>query len=281
MTTDPIILVGMQRSGTTWMGRLLGQRPEIAYWIEPRQVWSFGHWFRPDDRLEAADATPRIASHIRRRFFEYARRRGKPRFCEKTPNNCLRLPFVREVFPEARILLIVRDGRSVIRSTNEMRETGPNWGRIRDRIRESSPWDWPSFVSRLPWLVDKVRGRPVKFWGVRPPGWQAWAENDPPFVAMAKQWAAAIRCAVTDGRAMASDRFLEIRYEELTRNPRPTMERVVDFLALARAGEMVEQVVADADPSRQDKWREGLDQGVVEKVKPHLEPTLRWLGYDW
>jgi hypothetical protein len=281
MTSDPIILVGMQRSGTTWMGRLLGEQPEIAYWIEPRQVWSFGHWFRADDRLEASDATPLVARHVRRRFFEYARHRSKPRFCEKTPSNCLRLPFVRAVFPEARILLIIRDGRSVIRSSNEMRESGPNWTRIRDRVRESSPWDWPSFASRLPWLVDKVRGRPVKFWGVRPPGWKDWAESDPPFVAMAKQWSAAIRYAVTDGQAMSRDRFLAIRYEELTSKPREIMEQVVDFLQLAGASRMVEQVVADADPSRQDKWRSELGGEILEQVRPHLEPTLQWLGYEW
>ena len=59
-----------------------------------------------------------------------------------------------------------------------------------------------SHVGRVPWLLDKLRGRPVKFWGVRPPGWREWLREEPPFVAMAKQWAAAIRLAVTDGQVM-------------------------------------------------------------------------------
>ena len=281
MTTDPIILVGAQRSGTTWMGRLLGERPEIAYWVEPRQVWSFGHWFRPDDRLTAADATPRIRRYIRGRFFDYARKRGKPRFCEKTPNNCSRLPFVRAVFPEARILLIVRDGRSIIRSTAEQREKGANWDRVVERLRESSPWDWLAFASRAPWLLDKVRGKPVRYWGVRPPGWRAWVESDPPMVAASKAWAAAIRIAVEDGRAMDPERFLEIRYEALTERPRQVMQQVVDFLALPDASGLVEQVVQQADPGRQAKWRNELSPEVQETIRPHLEPTLRWLGYEW
>jgi hypothetical protein len=281
MTRDPIVLVGAQRSGTTWMGRLLGERPEIAYWVEPRQVWSFGHWFRPDDRLTAADATPLVKRHIRRRFLEYAERRGKSRFCEKTPNNCCRLPFVRAVLPEARILLIVRDGRSVIRSTVHMREAGPDWNRIGDRLRESSPWDWLAFASRAPWLLAKIRGKPVKYWGVRPPGWREWVENDSPLVAMSKAWAAAIRIAVSDGRAMDPERFLEIRYEALTERPREVMQQVVDFLALPGAGDLVEKVVAQADPGRQAKWRTEMAAEVQEAVRPHLEPTLRWLGYAW
>lgn len=281
MTTDPIILVGMQRSGTTWLGGVLGQRPDVAYWVEPRHVWSYGHWFRPDDRLQAEDATPLVKRHIRRRFLGFARERGRPRFCEKTPSNVVRLPFVRAVFPEARILLLVRDGRSIIRSTNEIRQKGPDWRRIGARLRESSPLDWASHVGRVPWLLDKLRGRPVKFWGVRPPGWREWLREDPPFVAMAKQWAAAIRLAVTDGQVMDPRRFLEIRYEQLVERPRAVLQQVVDFFELAGASSWIEDVAAAADPGRQDKWRAELDPELLDQLRPHMEPTLRWLGYEW
>jgi len=281
MVTDPICLAGVQRSGTTWMARMMRRRPDIAFWGEPRQIWSFGHWFRPDDRLDASDATPWIVRHIRQRFFDYARQQGKPRFCEKTPSNTLRLPFVRAVFPEARILLIVRDGRSVVRSTNELRESGPTWDRIRARWRESSPWDLLSFVNRTPWLIAKLRGKPLTYWGVRPPGWREWVENDSLFVAMAKAWAAAIRTAVTDGRAMSADRFLQIRYEDLTVRPRETMQQVVDFLEITGAADAVSEAVAAADPTRLDKWRSELDAELLAELRPHMEPTLRWLGYEW
>jgi hypothetical protein len=281
MSTDPICLVGVQRSGTTWMARMMRQRPEIAFWGEPRQVWSFGHWFRPDDRLDASDASPLIARYIRHRFFDYARQQGKPRFCEKTPSNTLRLSFVRAVFPEARILLIIRDGRSVVRSTNQMRESGFTWERARMRWRESSPVDLLSFANRVPWVVAKIRGKPLRYWGVRPPGWRDWVEQDPLFVAMAKAWAAAIRCAVEEGRAMDKERFLAIRYEDLTERPRETMQNVVDFLQLADAGDMIQSAVDVADPRRQDKWRSELAPELLAEIRPHMEPTLNWLGYTW
>lgn len=281
MSTDPICLVGVPRSGTTWMTRLMERRAEIALWSEPRQVWSFGHWFRPDERLEAKDASPRIVRHIRHRFFEYARRRGKPRFCEKTPSNVLRLPFVRAVLPEARIVLIVRDGRSILRSTSEIRERGADWSRIRTKILESRPLDLLSFTDRSVWILDKIRGKPLKYWGVRPPGWREWVASDAPEVAIAKAWAAGIRCAVTDGEAMDPAGFLQIRYEDMTEKPRETMQRVVDFLALADADDLVNQAIADADPDRQNKWRAGLSEEVLAAVRPHMEPTLEWLGYSW
>ncbi len=281
MSTDPIFLVGVQRSGTTWMGRTMAQRPEIAFWGEPRQVWSYGHWFRPDDRLVAADASPWITRHIRRRFFEFARRQGKPRFCEKTPSNTLRLSFMRAVFPEARILLIIRDGRSVVRSTNQIRERGLDWDRVRTRWRESSPLDLLSFANRAPWVVAKLRGKPLRYWGVRPPGWREWLEHDSPVVAIAKSWAAATRCAVEEGRAMERDRFLAIRYEDMSERPRETMQSVVDFLELAGAGDLVQSAVDVADPQRQYKWRSEFSPELLAEIRPHMESTLNWLGYRW
>jgi len=277
---DPIILVGMQRSGTTWMGRLLGEHPDVAYWPEPRQVWTFGHWFRPDDRLTAVDAKPWVRRHIRRRFAEFTA--GRARFCEKTPSNCLRMPFVRAVFPEARILLIVRDGRSVIRSTDQIRTGGVvPWDRVKARLREGRLWDLPSYLTRIPSLIDPLLRRPHRYWGVRPPGWRAWVKHDPPFTMMAKQWAATIRYAVDDGRAMDPERFLEIRYEDLTRNPTVVMQQVVDFWQLAGGNDLIKKVVRDADPSRQDKWRDELDAEVLAEIRPHIEPTLTSLGYTW
>ena len=80
---------------------------------------------------------------------------------------------------------------------------------------------------------------------------------------------------------MDPERFLEIRYEALTERPRQVMEQVVDFLALPQATQLVDQVVAEADPARQAKWRSELTPEVQEAVRPHLEPTLRWLGYQW
>jgi hypothetical protein len=152
---------------------------------------------------------------------------------------------------------------------------------MRQRWRESRPWDLLSFADRTPWLIAKLRRKPLGYWGVRPPGWRDWVENDSLFVAMAKAWAAAIRTAVTDGQAMSKDRFLQIKYEDLTVRPRETMQEVVDFLELAGAADAVNEAVAVADPSRLDKWRRELDADLLAEIRPHMEPTLTWLGYEW
>lgn len=34
----PIILLGCARSGTTLLGSILEQHPDVAYWVEPRPI---------------------------------------------------------------------------------------------------------------------------------------------------------------------------------------------------------------------------------------------------
>src|SRR5688572_17089878 len=136
-TASPILFIGTQRSGTTWMGSVLAKHPRLAYWPEPRHVWTRGNSYRPDDRLTAADARPRVARHIRDTFAHFVQERGKERLVEKTPSNCLRIPFLRAVYPDAKIILVVRDGRSVIRSTDEILEKGVPTDRMVQRALET------------------------------------------------------------------------------------------------------------------------------------------------
>ena len=137
-------LIGTHRSGTTWLGSLLSKARETAYWVEPRQVWTYRNWLAPSDRLDASDVSDRIRSHIRRRFREFAASQSASHFIEKTPSNCFRIPFMQEVFPEGRFILLIRDGRGVIRSSDEIRHRGPDPGRVLQRLRESRVRELPA-----------------------------------------------------------------------------------------------------------------------------------------
>lgn len=279
---SPIIFIGTQRSGTTWMGGVFARHPRLAYWEEPRHVWSWGHGYRPDDELGAEDATPRIARHIRATFERFVREHGKDRLVEKTPSNCLRLPFVRAVYPEAKIIVVIRDGRSVIRSTGEQLDKGVPTGRLVRRAMETAPWEWPAYAGRgLATLARKVTRKPLAFWGPRPKGWREWVRADPRDVVLAKQWSATITKAVMDGRAMEPSHYMEYKYEEFMLRPREIMARIVDFVELADGADLIEHAARTVDPSRQDKWREALDGETLELIRPHMEPTLRMLGYAW
>jgi hypothetical protein len=278
----PIILIGTHRSGTTWLGDLLGTHPSLAYWVEPRHVWTWGHAKNPHDRLTAADATPKVRAHIHRAFADHVAKAGRERLCEKTPSNCLRVPFIHALFPDARFLLVLRDGRSVIRSTSEIMAGGVPTGRILQRALQTPPWEWPAYAApALKALRHRISGKSLDFWGPRPPGWQAWVASDPQDVVLAKQWAATLSTAVDDVRALPPGSALEFRFEHMVAEPRQTMQRLVDFMQLPEAGPLVERAASTADARTLDKWRTELDQTTLDLIRPHMLPLLTRLGYTW
>jgi hypothetical protein len=63
---------------------------------------------------------------IRILYLVYATRQGKPRYGDKTPNHVLRIPLFAGVFPEARFIHLIRDGRDVALSLIDLSDWGPD-----------------------------------------------------------------------------------------------------------------------------------------------------------
>lgn len=129
----PIFVIGVPRSGTTLLRVLLDSHPHIA--SGPETPWFCAHhpttlgalveYLVSDkhgycqnfggSREEVFRAARLMADTL---FGNYARRKGKRRWAEKTPNNLLFLPFLTEMYPDARYLHIRRDPLDVGLSTS-------------------------------------------------------------------------------------------------------------------------------------------------------------------
>lgn len=278
----PIILLGAHRSGTTWLGDALSRAPGVAYWVEPRHIWTRGNAYRRDDVLTAADATPRIRQGIRASFDRFVREHNAERFAEKTPSNCLRVPFIHAVYPEARFLVIIRDGRSVLRSTAEIHKKGVRGARIVRRMRQVPLWEWPAYGFQLTdALRAKLLKRPLKFWGPRPPGWRQWVGADPRDVILSKQWAGCVRHLVDDAAKLPQGSVLQMRFEDVVRDSRQWAERIAEFCEIDDGSEFVEYIATSAKPELAERWRGALDEETLALVRPHMEPLLKELGYEW
>jgi hypothetical protein len=134
---------------------------------------SIRRWHISEDDVRAAfeaDPPEDVASAIRAAFAAYARKDGKARYGDKTPRYVLDLAFLADLFPEARFIHVIRDGRDVALSFLEVDfgpgtiaeaasfwrarvEAGRTAGRAlgRDRYREIRYED----------LLDDVRGSAV------------------------------------------------------------------------------------------------------------------------
>ncbi len=285
MSEAPIILLGAHRSGTTWLGRVFAQHPALAYHEEPRNIWTWGNAYTPDDMLTQDDATDRVRAHIHKAFDKYVARHDAARLCEKTPSNLLRIPFIRAVYPDAKLVMIVRDGRSVLRSTDEILARGVPLSLIARRAATTPIAEWPAYAGATFGAISrKVTGRKLEYWGPRPPGWREWVGQDHPDVVLAKQWAGCVSRALIDAadiEAHGQEPVLIFRYEDMMAQPREVMTRICEHCQLKLPGPIIDEAEATADPARVNKWRAGLDEDTLDRARPHMEPVMSGLGYRW
>ncbi len=128
----PIIIFGAPRSGTTLLRTLLNAHPAIAAgpeapWLaehQPRSALGLARYLAEDphgwtanfggDREEALGAVRALVDHL---MGAYVRRKGKRRWAHKTPNDILHIEPMLELFPDARIIWLLRGGLDVAMST--------------------------------------------------------------------------------------------------------------------------------------------------------------------
>jgi hypothetical protein len=107
----PILIIGMSRSGTTLVGRLIESQGGVHLETEPHMVWKAGSFRHVADDTVEDDA--RAAAWIRQTLLAAA---GDDVLVEKSPVNCLRPDLVHRVFPDARIVYVERDAQRCIDS---------------------------------------------------------------------------------------------------------------------------------------------------------------------
>lgn len=278
----PIIILGCARSATTLMGRILDQHPDVTVWHELRMIWMYGNAYQSHDELGRADLSPRIARHIDRKFASCLDRSGKSRFGDKTPSNCFRVPFVHALYPDCRIINIIRDGRHVVRSMLKLQESKPSKAghRFRKRIRHTPIMEWPAYLPRFfrTYWQAAVLGKPMKIWGPLPPEWKTW-QNLPRHLMVAEQWRTSVEASTRAGRALPSENYFEVRYETLMEKPLEVIAKVVDFACLPHSEPVMEYTTRVIDRNRTHRWKGILTEEQEAEVEVRLSALLTELGY--
>jgi len=156
-----------------------------------------------------------------------------------------------EIFPDAKFVHILRDGRSVASSLLH---------------------------------VDFWRG----WYG--PQGWRAgllspedqatWEAYDRSFVALAGlEWRIQMRAIEAARRQIDPARFMEIRYESFCEQPIETFRRVLEFAELPSAPEFEREVAQASIRSMRDRWRDDLTPAQQDLLDELLADDLRRAGY--
>ena len=267
----PVLVIGCPRSGTSILLQALLKSPEL------RSIQSEGHvlwdaYHHPRDHGWSSDALG--AEDVRRREQEYiycAIRlfvRGR-RFVDKTPENCLRIPYLERLFPEATFVFLRRRAADNVSSLIE------GW-----RAR-------PRFVKyRLPEPLEGLGPLSGPFWSfVLVPGWRELRAS-PLEEICARQYVACNEAAVEARAGIDPARWIDVAYEDLVASPREELRRLVELLDLeftpameAFARELPRRPGPTAlTPPKAEKWR---DQNPTEvtRILPLVASIEERLGY--
>lgn len=252
------LIIGCARSGTSILGELIGSHPDVKYLFESHYIWELGgHGENESHRLTAANATPMIKAQIRG-WFESQRGQAKL-LAEKTPRNVLRVPYLRSLFPEAKIVHIVRDGRDV--------------------------------------ACSMVPGCGKDHWmHLKPPRWKELFESYRGAVRCALAWKEIMEIALHD---LAEVPHLQVRYEDLIADPGAVSRRLLSYLelepdpAVERFCANIQNSTGDSyhaqiqtiwyRPDHQvrvGRWRENLTEEECRIIQSSLSQLLEKFDYE-
>ncbi len=295
---DKFFVFGHARSGTTLLARLIRVHPEVHCNYQ-------AHFFTRPPLLQALVADPDVAAWLQRPSNRWsrgrdlspvvlravadfilerdARREGKRIVGDKSPNSLLNGQAVRHlhaVYPDARLIFIVRDGRDAVLSQR--------FQSFIDAVQHLTPED-------LRIREDFAKHSEVFFRGERSvfteKGLRRAAEN----------WVQNVTETHRLGQELYGDRYHVLRYEDLLARPWEEMQRLWVFLGaptdVAGLGDAVDaemqrnpdadwqrykegDLVANLKKGKAGSWRELFTERDRALFHEIAADTLREWGYE-
>jgi hypothetical protein len=287
-STNPIIVVGAGRTGTTVFHRMLAEHPHLA-WLPGRLCATFperlelsrlvmtgldypvvGKFLRrsvkpgesypfwehhcrgfsaPYRDLVAADVTDRAKRHLPSTMARILTEKRSRLLLKIT--GWPRIGFLSEIFEDAVFIHVVRDGRAVANSMLNV-YFWRGW---------EGPQDWG--------------------WGrLSPAQEKEWNEYNQSFVVLAAiQWKILMDAMEKAKDAISSERFLEIRYEDLCSDPIGQFQKVTRFCGLRWTDGFETQLGNYQPKNNNHKFKHDLNAAQQRDLEVVLRDYLVRYGY--
>lgn len=205
----------------------------------------------PNRDLVASDATPWVSAKVTAFFGRRYDAVGSGTMVHKW-TGWPRAGLMRAVFPDARFINVVRDGRAVANSWLQM------------------PW-WRGYEGPEHWQ-----------WGPLTSAEQRrWEKSDRSYpVLAALLWAKLVDAAQEAQSTLPEDAWLDVRYEDMMADPEGTVSKALAFFGIDPEGRSAAGVARyHFDPTRIQGFHADLGPAVVADVTDAMQEQLRYYGY--
>jgi len=255
-------IFGHARSGTTLLARLVRLHPDVHCNWQGRFVTHYGDlldlmtsepisqwlWHHSNHWREGISSEVALARAVIETIMEMeANRLGKSIVGDKTPNlrNAESVRRLHAVFPDAKLILIVRDGRDVMVSL-----------RLAQFITRPHELDWQGRKIRRAMFRDTsaflARGETIFT--------DAWLRK------MAMRWRDNVDGSHREGLRRFGQKFFGLRYEDLLSNPVSWLARIWEFLGAEPEMVTPEEIRAEIDENRTYEYQPGVADAIVESL---------------
>lgn len=282
--TTPIIIIGAGRSGTNMLRDLLTALPGVGSWPcdEINYIWRHGNARYPSDEFPPDFATPHVAAFIQRQFEKLFAHNDFSHGVEKTCANSLRVSFVSRVFPKARFVSIVRDGRDVAVSAAERWKAPLDIPYLAKKARYIPRSDLPYYASKYLWsrlyrLVS--REKRVSVWGPRFSGMkEVFSQHSLP-VASAIQWKRCVESSEQQLGNIDPGQVFRLRYEDFVANPADCMQQLLAFLEIEASQSEIHSILGGVSNKSVGRWKTILDEQTHTAIMEQIAPVLERFSY--
>jgi Sulfotransferase family len=255
----PIFLIGSPRSGTTFLGSCLSSLLEVSYHHEPIATKAAARYVYEN---EWSFRQAKVFYGSIYRWLLRIHGEGHLRFVEKTPRNCLVIPFLHQAFPNAQFIYLVRDGRDAALSHSQ------------------KPWLQAAMATsgkREP--GGYLYGPYARFW-VEP-------ERRSEFEATSDlhrciwNWRVFNQCAIATTRALPAQSLFKVTYESLVKAPEQVGQDILSFLGIEneQSRTLFIQALKQAHPDSVGAWRRELSSAQIQMMHEEANSPLIELGY--
>lgn len=245
----PIFIIGCSRSGTTLFADMFAKHRDLANWTEAPHVFELDYYNKEIDHVKTEnDASPKVIRRIRFLLGFYTKLLKKKRFVNKHPQNSLRIIFLKEIFPDAIFIHILRDGRAVVQSN--VMQVKSYW------YRQTIPFG--SFP--------------------KPPDWRKYVHLNL-IKQYSHQWVDIIEYIRNKAKKQISEKnYIEIYYEDFCKDPHDILQKVDNFCGLSINSREYKNI-PNTFHSSNFRWKDLLSDKEIEEIELIGKELLEKLNY--